>query len=774
MDSFRESLERLAELSEDEPFDRLKYYPEEAIEQILFGRWEVFDYSSALPDLFELFEGTQNRDVFFWASLLLSRLLPGSAGEAAGSYLDSKLRELRDWRLILLIQAILSLEVAWMTQKPELEYFPQAVMPERLRKAKEIFDEQMKEPEQLSPELERLSHLLRSSRPSGSISSRPSNDLAEAARHNDLKAAKYLLSQGADPEQPESIHSPLGLAASLGNLEMVELLMAAGVEPDLSGHQGTPITLAARSGHSEIVQRLLEFVPLSRAGQALQMAAMMGHFFCVKALVEAGVDPINHAQYEQSMVVERQDHSHLLGHSLEEVEGAGVSTDHLDKEELRASVEAMGSADTFDHSIQGAAPADLAEAAGHGRIARYLRGESNLEREHTEERCTPMSGAGDQIVGATVELLGSGALAGQLDNPIDKGLTPLMLAAENGLCRVVSELLKAGASPDSKPVPAEGTALMLAALHGFDEVVHLLLEAGADPAARAETGATALFRASERGDLVSVRLLLAAGADSLCQTRGGQTALSVAGGIFRSELRSLLREAMTKARAASGERPHGVVFHPQALRDGAIERGGVLDFLERCAEWALIAVRAPIEEVGSGYAKIRRSARRILAIGDKNVPAIGDWAYVVSLYGPWVLILRALGRADLETRHGTHENARELSSKLSKRASSFTGEDTSACLHFEIFDRGKLVEKAVWEDGGELVELVSRGQGLPHAFSTDRASVDRVFAEEGIFIPPCAVQNDGQLVRLNLFGLERSDVERVDFIALERSTGPQE
>ena len=84
-------------------------------------------------------------------------------------------------------------------------------------------------------------------------------------------------------------------------------------------------------------------------------------------------------------------------------------------------------------------------------------------------------------------------------------------AAKGGDADEVRSLVAAGADLDE--ADRFGPPLLHAAARGHVAIIEILVEAGADPNATSNEGATALHRASYRGDREAVAMLLAAGAD---------------------------------------------------------------------------------------------------------------------------------------------------------------------------------------------------------------------------------------------------------------------
>jgi ankyrin repeat protein len=264
-----------------------------------------------------------------------------------------------------------------------------------------------------------------------------------------------------------------------------------------------------------------------------------------------------------------------------------------------------------------------------------------------------------------------------VDAADDYGVTPLLLAAENGSARMVDVLLKAGANPNLA-LPTGETALMTAARTGrvdvlksligrgvdvnakektrgqtalmwavaekHTEAVRLLIELGADVRARSTAGFTPLLFAAREGDVETTRALMSAGADINEAASDGTTALLTAVIRRRLDYARFLLEQGADPNKGSGYTP---------LHWAAGEWNGELSVsVAEDSEWSafgglrgaekLSFVTLLLEHGADPNARVAKNVRRFGGGGGNAGSLIGATPFLLAAMAADVAVMRVL------------------------------------------------------------------------------------------------------------------------------------
>jgi|GEM_PF-4729066 len=147
------------------------------------------------------------------------------------------------------------------------------------------------------------------------------------------------------------------------------------------------------------------------------------------------------------------------------------------------------------------------------------------------------------------------------------GLTALMILVNIGLPETAKEIIKAGANVNA--ITEEGlTALMGAAEWGKRESIEILIEAGADVNLTNSIGRTALMCAAKEGQTDSAKALIAAAADVDAVDREGRTALIFAASNKQTETVKALIEGGADANIADKSGRTALMF---ATKEGQMD-----------------------------------------------------------------------------------------------------------------------------------------------------------------------------------------------------------
>ena len=210
---------------------------------------------------------------------------------------------------------------------------------------------------------------------------------------------------------------------------------------------------------------------------------------------------------------------------------------------------------------------------------------------------------------------------------------------------------------------------------------------------------------------------------------------------------------------------------------------GIADFLKFMhdgqPEWSLVAVKAPMDDVTEEFADLHgaESVHRDVArkpTTEKYDEVAGQIAIVQVKDHCWSVIFRSLLYVNESHIEGANEDAKELSARLNTKAISFVGDDTSGSQAYKLFEKGKLLEEAEWEVGGELYAFKSKLRKKPAIAAVGDEFADGFFIEQEIYLPCCYPKSeDGQpWLAVEEGSLEL--IERADLIELDEADEEEE
>jgi hypothetical protein len=174
---------------------------------------------------------------------------------------------------------------------------------------------------------------------------------------------------------------------------------------------------------------------------------------------------------------------------------------------------------------------------------------------------------------------------------------------------------------------------------------------------------------------------------------------------------------------------------------------GMLDF-QKCLhqghpEYAIFAVKAPIDRVSPAVAEYsnvsdwKKDIQGNSQIWDLLSQDNSYWMPIVQPQGnDWTVVYWILGNWENLT-----EMCLKFSQNLDTKVMTLAEEDTSCAVGYELFDRGKQIERMEWCPGEEIYfESEVREEPEFDDFEEDEndivnSYIDDIFREEGIYIP---------------------------------------
>jgi uncharacterized protein len=359
--------------------------------------------------------------------------------------------------------------------------------------------------------------------------------LADAAEHQDAARVRQLLDQRHDinTRQVDGM-TALHWAVYHDDEELSRLLIGAGAEVNVKNRYGVlPLALAATNGSAALTSALLDAgaganETLAGGETVLMLAARSGNLQAVQALLAAGADPNTQERREQTALMWAAAEGHAP--VVKALMDAGADINH--------SLESGFTALFF--SVR----------EGNLDVTRVLVSAGADVNELLQSR------------GESTQQAGNNAS----EQPVNQGISPLLMAVRNGHFELAIELVKAGADPNDqrsgftplhtiswvrKPDasdrgdPAPVGSGSLNALNFVKEIVALgadvnlpLIEgAPSQPNSSSQIlsgGATAFLFAADRADVPLMNTLLELGANPFWPNLNNTTALMAAAGLGTS------------------------------------------------------------------------------------------------------------------------------------------------------------------------------------------------------------------------------------------------
>ncbi len=353
------------------------------------------------------------------------------------------------------------------------------------------------------------------------------------------------------------------------------------------------------------------------------------------------------------------------------------------------------------------------------------------------------------IVACVRALLRAGADPNALDREYG---TPLIIAARGGSLPVVRMLVNAGADVNLRH-PCGWSPLERAVLYpGYPQVVRLLLQHGADPAARDPDGTT-------------VREIAERGAES-----GGKRLLEIRRMIRETRNRPRRRALRTRVLPERKSGARSPVWAKRPATETAPTGGNHFTdlMLAGQAEWAVLAVKAPPEDVARAFAKLRPGVRWYKEVQLKRAQRFERVSSLCALLrpkaNPWTVVLRSVYHISSAEIVGVPKEAKALSGRLSTEAVAYLCESTANSVRYELYIKSRLKELAEWENGGALSRFSSSLGLKPPQQPVGLEFADQFFRRHGIYLPACYPCSNDKEMWISVVPISTRTIARADLL----------
>lgn len=372
--------------------------------------------------------------------------------------------------------------------------------------------------------------------------------LMVAAFRGRKEAVDWLLDHGAQVlDKDENFWSPLRWAIAGGHSEVASLLIDRGAKIDEKDHVGnTALMEAARRGDEQsmilLLSRGADRTLMNQKGETAYTLALRHPNPKLRTLIATDQ-------------IKKKDHSRvdtLKDYGLEFSEAKFIQ--YIRQGDLIVTDLYLknGMSPNAENADQVTALMTAAEAGHVELVRRLIEAGAAVNRSNARGETALFFGAKRGHISVVEELVFRKADVNHVDS---MGRSPLILALTEvkkpeAATAIVRFLLKGKADPNrySKEALERGeTPLFLAAAKGMDDAVSALLRGGAKMQVQDSRKETAFFKAIREGHLPVVRTLMNAGAlDASIRNQQGLTAAAVA---IRSGREDIYREILAKTRS---------------------------------------------------------------------------------------------------------------------------------------------------------------------------------------------------------------------------------
>jgi hypothetical protein len=198
-------------------------------------------------------------------------------------------------------------------------------------------------------------------------------------------------------------------------------------------------------------------------------------------------------------------------------------------------------------------------------------------------------------------------------------------------------------------------------------------------------------------------------------------------------------------------------------------------------EWALLAIKAPIEKTAESFSEFRevnqwsKNIPKQQLEGDDSIRTYDFATFIEIIDNEWTIVIRSFDNC-LGNR--TFEEAKFLSESLDTLALCCLEEDTSLAMAFGLYDSGEEVERL----DGDLDNIYSVSERLNTKLYNECIEkaennegditalyefFDDIFRDLGIYVPACFPSEDMSCLKIH--GVSFGVINRVDIMCVDDS-----